>query len=335
MCMKAFEEQYKSALVEIEKLINVIDDKELLEQLKKDKEYILNYLYPKPKSVSKKLDFDLGIKDTKEEICDFIISNQLYFCPLSNISFINKNDKQIEKLFNRFLEEDIFGLKSVYEEIISNNGLNYTEESDNCWGRNTFMPSIKRNFIEIKKSKRLYEINSKVHELGHAKINVECLDIKNDFSTLKDNSFLESYSIFLELMFADYLKNNGKKKQGYELKFLIFQNIKDISRQLYEELDQYKDYSDVKKSLKYFFEMNYKTLKGYYLSLYFYYLYQSNPEVALEIINNFIKQVKFFDDKQIIKNFNLNKNCFSNDNVYKLYRELKQEKIKIKSRKAE
>lgn len=334
--MKEFEQQYKRALSEIEKKIKVTtNDKELLEQLKKDREYIFNYLYPKPKSDSKKLDFDLGIKDTKEEICDFIISNQIYFCPLSSVSFISKNDKKIEQLFNSFIEEDIFGLKSVYEEIILNNDLTYTDNSDNCWGRNTFIPSLKRNLMEIRKSKRLYESNSKVHELGHAKTNIECSKIKKSYATIKDNSFLESYSIFLELMFADYLKNNGKKKQGYELKFFIFRSIKDISKQLYEELDQYKEYSDIKKGLRYFFEMNYKTLKGYYLALYFYYLYQSNPEVGLKIINNFIKEIKLLDDNEVIKKFNLNKNCFNNDNVYKLYIDLKQDKIKIKSRKAE
>ena len=333
--MKIFEEQYKSALEEIETQITLTHDKELLEQLKKDKQYILNYLNPKPKSDSKKLVFDLAIKDTKEEISDFIISNQIYFCPLSSVSFISKNDKKIEQLFNNFIEEDIFGLKSVYEEIILNNGLVYNEESNNCWGINTFIPSIKRNFIEIRKSKKLYEANSKVHELGHAKTNIECSKTKKSNTPIKDNSFLESYSIFLELVFADYLKNNGKKKQGYELKFLIFQSIKDVSKQLYEELHQYKEYSEVRKGLKYFFESNYKTLKGYYLALYFYYLYQSNPKEALEIINNFIKEIKLLDDNEVVKKFNLNRNCFNRDNVYKLYIDLRQDKIKIKSRKAE
>lgn len=332
MHVKPFEEQYKNALEEIERLITITKDKEFLEQLKKDKEYILNYLYPKPKSDSKKIDFDLGITETKEEISDFIFSNQLYFYPLTNISFINKNDKQIGKLFNSFIEEDIFGLKNIYEEIILNNGLTYTDKSDNWWGRNVFIPSIKRNFMEIRKSKKLYEYNSKIHELGHAKTNIESYRLPYIY---KNNSFMESYSIFLELVFADYLKNNGKKKQGYELKKLIFQKIKDITKQLYEELDEYKNDSETKKALKYFFEINYKTLKGYYLSLYFYYLYKSNSKESLKIINSFIKEVNLLSDNDILKKFNINKNCFTNENVYKLYKELKEEKIKIKSRKAE
>lgn len=199
-------------------------------------------------------------------------------------------------------------------------------------GCNTFIPSIKRNFIEIKKTKKIYEISSKVHELGHAKTNIESYIMP--FSP-KYNSFLESYSIFLEMVFADYLINNGKRKEGYQLKFLIFDNIKDITKQLYDELEEYDKDSEVKNALKYFFEFNYMSLKGYYLALHFYFLYQSNPKESLEIINNFIKEVKLLDDNELIKKFNLNKECFSNENVYKLYRELKEEKNKIKSRKAE
>ena len=186
--------------------------------------------------------------------------------------------------------------------------------------------------MEIRKSKKLYEYNSKIHELGHAKTNIESYRLPYIY---KNNSFMESYSIFLELVFADYLKNNGKKKQGYELKKLIFQKIKDITKQLYEELDEYKNDSETKKALKYFFEINYKTLKGYYLSLYFYYLYKSNSKESLKIINSFIKEVNLLSDNDILKKFNINKNCFTNENVYKLYKELKEEKIKIKSRKAE
>ena len=327
--MKAFEEQYKKALIEIEEKIKTSNNnKDLLFQLKKDREYILDCLFPK--TVKKK--HNVEFIEINKEVSDMIILNQLDFCLLSNVFFVNRNDKDIEKMFIDFIEQDVFGLKELYIEIMNNSGLIYTETEDKFWGRNIFIPSIKRNLIEIKKSNRLYESSSKIHELGHAKTNIEsfCLPYVS-----KDNSFLESYSIFLELVFADYLKNNGKKKQGYELKFLIFQSIKDVSKQLYEEMDKYKEYSEERKGLKYFFELNYKTLKGYYLALYFYYLYQSNPKEALEIINNFIKEIKLLDDNEVVKKFNLNRNCFNRDNVYKLYIDLKQDKIKIKSRKAE
>lgn len=103
-----------------------------------------------------------------------------------------------------------------------------------------------------------------MHELGHAKTNIESYIMP--FSP-KYNSFLESYSIFLEMVFADYLINNGKRKEGYQLKFLIFDNIKDITKQLYDELEEYDKDSEVKNALKYFFEFNYMSLKGYYLEM--------------------------------------------------------------------
>ena len=330
ICMKILEEQYKQALIEIEEKIKTSKkDKHLLNQLKIDREYIKNYLYPKLSNKSRRTDFDLGITETKDEISDMIISNQLSFSPLSGVFFINKNDKKIEKLFNDFIEEDTFGLKKVYDKIILNNWLVRVKIEKKFLGVNTFIPSIKRNFIQINKNKKLYEVTSKIHELGHAKTNIESFKLPYIY---KKNSFLESYSIFLELVFADYLKNKGKQKQGYELKFLIFQSIKDITEQLYEELGEYKSVCEDEVVFKYFFEKNYKTLKGFYLALYFYFLYQSSPKETLEMINNFIKEVKLLNDNEIIKKFNINKNYFNKNNAYKLYKQLKEEKIKVKQK---
>lgn len=319
------EEKYKQILVEIEKRIKTAKpNSALLSQLESDKKLILNCLYPELYKLSPSC--DLNIKETKDEISSFVINHQLYFCPLSGVCFINKNNRNIEKLFNNFINEDIFGLKKVYEEIISNDGLTYVESSHPFWGKNLFLSSLKRNLIEIRKSNKLYEATSLVHELGHAKTNVECNGIPKTF---KNNSFLESYSIFLELVFADYLKDNGLKKEGFELKLLTFRHIKNLIKTLYEQLEEYKN-SDEKRRFDYFYEKSYKSLKSYYLSLHFYFLYKANQKDALKIINSFIKEIKLLDDNEIIKKFNLNKKCFSNDNVYKLYRELSFEKSNIK-----
>jgi len=327
--MKLFEDQYKQALIEIEERIKTTKDKNLLFQLKKDKKYILNYFYPELIKKNNEFDFQLNIIESNEEINKIITNNQLYFLPLFSASFIKKNDKKMEMLFNSFIEEDEFGLKKIYDEIVLNNGLIYTETKSNYSGCNIFIPSIKRNFIEIKKSKKLYEVNSKVHELGHAKINIESYKIPYKIS---NNSFLESYSIFLEMVFADYLKSHGKRKEGYQLKFLVFDRIKSLTKQLYEDLEEYKKINQTTKPVKYFFEMNFKSLKGYYLALNFYFLYKSNPKESLKIINSFIKEVKLLDEKELIKKFNLNEMCFNKKVVYKLYTKLKDEKIKIKQK---
>lgn len=319
------EEKYKQILVEIEKRIKTAKPNSVfLSQLETDKKLLLNCLYPELYKLSSSC--DLNIKETKDEIISFVINHQLYFCPLSGVYFINKNNKNIEELFNNFINEDTFGLKKVYEEIISNDGLTYVECEQPFWGKNLFISSLKRNLIEIRKSNKLYEATSKVHELGHAKTNVE--SIENPIR-LKNNSFLESYSIFLELVFADYLKNNGLKKEGFELKLLTFRHIKNLIKTLYEQLSEYKN-SDEQRRFDYYYEKNYRILKSYYLSLHFYFLYKDNPKDTLKIIDSFIKQVKILDDNEIIKKFNLNKKCFSNDNVYKLYRELSYEKSNIK-----
>lgn len=319
------EEKYKQILVEIEKRIKTArPNSVLLSQLEYDRKLILNCLYPElmPKLTSK----DLNIKETKEEITSFVFNNQLYFCPIAGIPFINKNNKNIEKSFSRFIEEDTFGLKEIYEEVILNDGLTYVSFEQSFWGKNIFISSLKRNLIEIRKSNKLYEATTKVHELGHAKTNVECNDTPETF---KSNSFLESYSIFLELVFADYLKDNGLKKEGFELKLLVFRRVKDLIKTLYEQVSEYNS-TEKRIRFDYYYEKTYMTLKSYYLSLHFYFLYKDNPKDTLKIINSFIKQVKILDDNEIIKKFNLNEKCFSNGNVYKLYRQLSYEKSNIK-----
>lgn len=321
------EEKYKQILVEIEKRIKTAKpNSALLSQLESDKKLILNCLYPELYKLSSSC--DLNIKETKDEIISFVINHQLYFCPLSGVYFINKKNKKIEKLFSNFINEDTFGLKKVYEEIISNDGLTYVESNHPFWGKNLFILSLKRNLIEIRKSNELYEATSLVHELGHAKTNVECNGIPKTF---KNNSFLESYSIFLELVFADYLKDNGLKKEGFELKFLVFRHVKDLIKTLYEQIGEYNS-TEQRIRFDYYYEKTYMTLKSYYLSLYFYFLYKDNQKDALKIINSFIKEVKVLDDNEIIKKFNFNKKCFGNDNVYKLYRELSYEKSRVKQK---
>ena len=321
------EEKYKQILVEIEKKFKTSKpNSALLLQLESDKKLILNCLYPE--LVKKSSSYDLNIKETKDEISSFVINHQLYFCPLSGIYFINKNNKDIEKLFNSFINEDVFGLKKIYEEVILNDGLTYVECDQPFWGKNLFISSLRRNLIEIRKSNKLYEATSKVHELGHAKTNVE--SIGNPIR-LKNNSFLESYSIFLELVFADYLKDNGLKKEGFELKLLVFRHIKNLIKTLYEQLSEYKNRGEQSR-FDYFYEKSYMALKSYYLSLHFYFLYKDNQKDALKIINSFIKEVKVLDDNELIKKFNLNQKCFSNDNVYKLYRELSFEKSRAKQK---
>lgn len=321
------EEKYKQVLIELDKRIKATNPNSvLLSQLEYDKQLILNCLYPD--LAPKPFLYDLNIKETKEEMEAFVFSHQLYFCPLSGIYFINKNNKEIEKLFNSFIEEDIFGLKNVYEDVILNDGLTYVNVGHAFWGKNIFISSLKKNLIEIRKSNKLYEATSKVHELGHAKVNIECI---SNHAGMKKNSFLESYSVFLELVFADYLKYNGLKKESFELKILILRHIKSLIKMLYEQLSEYKN-SEEKRSFDYFYEKNYRMLKSYYLSLHFYFLYNDNPKDALKIINSFIKEVKVLDDNEIIKKFNLNEKCFSNNNAYKLYRQLSYEKSRVKQK---
>ena len=127
--MNLFEEQYRKDLIEIEEKINTCkDNKILLNQLNEDKKYIISCLNQEQSKV-KKMNLDLKLTDNEDEIKDLVNSNQIHLSYITNISFVNKNDKEIEKLFNNFLEEDLFGLKKVYDEIVSNKGLIFVKDN--------------------------------------------------------------------------------------------------------------------------------------------------------------------------------------------------------------
>ena len=102
-------EQYKNTLIEIEdKIKNCKNNEKYLNQLKKDREYILNCFSFKD---SNNGNFDFNIKDTKEEINSLIITNQLYCSFLPNISFV--------KFFDIDLSETEISdyVKNMYEMI--------------------------------------------------------------------------------------------------------------------------------------------------------------------------------------------------------------------------
>lgn len=315
--MKIFAEYLKEDLLKIEKEIKKEKDEKILIQLKKDKKNILDYISSKSKNN------DISIEENKDEIAELIITNQVYCYNLYGFSNFKNNDKEILNLFNEFIKEDEFDLKYVYEKVLLDKSFKYDYSNKFYSGCNFYIPSLNKNYILITKDKKLYECNSIIHELGHAKVNMEGTTIPY---INNKNSFLESYSVFLEFVFADYLKSKGKLKEGYQLKYLIFNKIKDNLKGLYNNLNNYLDNRGNQRCFIY----GYNSLKGDLLGLYFYYLYLDNKSNFNNIINNFITDVKNADDKNLIKKLNINQDYFSNKNIYKLYNQLKMEKNKIK-----
>lgn len=323
----------KELLTEDLKIINkkIISatNKDEINLLKKDRSIITNYLSPNKNVDINKINFDLGITDTKEKIYNNI-SNLCLLSDISKSYFIKKNDYEFINFLNSFIINTEFNLSSIYSDIVLNNGIVYSKEKRPYYGYNLFIPSLNKNYFKIIQDKILYECNCLVHELGHAQINIENKKKNIDF---KKNSFSESYPIFLELIFSDFLKEKGRKKESYQIKYMLFNKIKTLIRLLNEEIYDYLNSNENNKIFKFYYERNYRELKSSLLALYIYDLYKNNKKEGLILIKNFINYSKLLDDNQLIKEFNIDESYLTNNYIYKLYIQIENEINDIKQKR--
>ena len=319
--MNIFKEEFEKDLIEIDKKLQLETDVDVIKQLLKDKKYIINVLNPKRTKAS----FEYMNKENKEDMLKIIQSSQIYFRPLKQIR-CTKNNTQILNLFKKFLDEDIFNLKCIYQKIISYNGIKYLDDS-NCYGSTTYITSLNKNYIQIAKTKNIFEYTTLVHELGHSKINF----IGNKFCVdRKESIYGEAYSIFLELIFSNFLKDNNLLKESYEIKNLIFRQTNDFSRELNDEYYDYLEYSDEQSFNRFIFEFKYKYFKNILLALQFYYMYKANVDLTIQKIKYFIDNIYKVTDNELLSVIKIDMSDFNNENINKLYNELVEEKGKIK-----
>lgn len=320
--MNLFKEELEKDLIEIDKKLELETDINGIKQLLKDKEYILNAIYPKKFNVFSKY----MNKENKEEMLKVIESSQIYFRPLKNVRY-SKRNTQIFNLITKFLDEDNFNLKNTYQKIINYNGIKYLDNSDSYYGSTTYITSLNKNYIQISKTKNVFEHTTLVHELGHAKINF----IGNKYSVNKKESIYgEAYSIFLELVFSEFLKNNNLLKESYEIKYFIFKQINDFSSELNHEYYDYLEYSDEQNLNKFVFEFKYMYFKNMLLALQFYYMYKTNTDLTIKKITYFIDNIYKVTDNELLRIIEIDMSAFNNENINKLYNELVEEKSKIK-----
>lgn len=320
--MNLFKEELKKDLIEINKRLEVAIDDDIIQQLLKDKEYILGILYPETIKIS----FKYINKESKEEIGKIIKSSQFYLEPLKKIKCTNNNIYVVD-LFKKFLLDDKFNLRNTFTKIRNYNGIKYLNSNHNYYGATTYINSLNKNYIEICKTKNIFEYSTLIHELGHAKMNF----IGNKFCFNKEkSSYEETYPIFLELIFSDFLKDNGMAKESYKIKYFIYKQIRMFSRELNEEYYDYLKYSDKQNFSRFIFELKYRYFKSMLLALQFYYMYKSNPDLTMRKIEYFINNIYKVTDRELLKYIGIDIHRFNNKNVNKLYNGLKEQKEKIK-----
>lgn len=313
-----FEEEYKKSLIEINEMLKFTYDENIRKQLLKDKQYIENLLF------KNKFDFKYNNQLDDKDIFDLIMYNQGYYKTLRNLKFIFSDNKIILDLFNKFIVKNEFKLKNTYKTILNYNGIKYINlKNANCFGSTIYIQSLNKNYIQIYKTKKAYECYSTlIHELGHSKINF-CAN--NEYQS----SYTETYPIFLELVFSDFLKDNGAPKESFNIKSVILNQVKEFIEELYEEYNDYVYYNENQLFNKYMFENKFKSLKGYLLALELYFNYQTNPQDILDKLEVFVNNIRKINDNDLLRLIDI-EDINSNKNINKFYELLKDEKVKIK-----
>lgn len=321
--MNLFEEEYKKSLVEINKLLETTTDITLKKQLLNDKEVILNRLYPNQMTSN----FKYISKVSKEEIKKMILSTQLDIMSIKNIKKPHKKDIYLFELFKQFINNNKLNIKNTYKKITNYNGIKYISSNNFYYGATIYIPSLKKNFIKVCNTKNIYKYSVLVHELGHAKINF----IENKINLNRQKSSLEeSYPIFLELVFSDYIKDKGFLEESFQIKYLIYNQIKQCIKELNDEVFDYLHYDENRYVDRFIFDNKYELLKNLLLGLQLYYMYLNNPDLTLIKLENFVNNIYKVSDNELLKMLEINEILFNDKNVSKFYIELKSQKIKIK-----
>ena len=129
----------------------------------------------------------------------------------------------------------------------------------------------------------------------------------------------------MELIFSDYLKENGFEKEAYNLKISFLNQIRTQLIELKYELHDYLNRPRKKSIDNFIFEYKYESSRDMILALYLYDRYLLNPENTLIKIDYFILNLN------ILSILDFDKNIFNNINKVfsKIYNKLEKERLML------
>ncbi len=274
---------------------------------------------------------ELNIKrinnQNKLEIADIVTTNKIEHINLKTVRS-NKNEKKVNnnEIFNNFVDENEFGLKSTYYSILNYNGIYYDKTKKEYLGQNIYIKSLDKNYIEIYKTDKLMFYEVLIHELGHAHLNF--LN-QNSFDKNLSSNFSETYSYFLGLKFMDYIKNYNLYRQSFNYKHKFFMNIVLDNEVLNDKIYTYLKSTDVEFNA--LFDYDYKLFLSKLLALYFYNLYSTNKNDALQKLKMFSNNFGNSNDVQLLKFLNIKIDDLKNKKIlYNFYEGLIKERSYIK-----
>ena len=156
------------------------------------------------------------------------------------------------------------------------------------------------NFVSALYKGRLKESSVLVHEIAHAHT-VEAKDSSNESLNYCVSTFCEALSKYQELLYVDYLYENGKKKDAIYNMGMMLDNFIAQFEANYGMLLSLNEYN-------YFASKTIKYVVSFLLACKLYHLYHQNPEAATNMQRKLEIMIGTCSDYEIFKTFEL-ENC--------------------------
>jgi hypothetical protein len=322
--MKIFNDEFTKDLLEIMRRLEHEKNINVRNVLLKDLKLILLYLginiVEDPRNNKKILNNRII---NVNELTNYIIKNQTNRIKIKEFKLFYVNHKKLSLLTKTFLERPNSKLSSTYKKMISYGGIKYFKEYSGYLGCTRYFKSLDKNYIEIYKKNLITDYSTKVHELSHARVNSICNN--------PPKQFYEVYPNFMELIFSDYLKENGFEKEAYNLKISFLNQIRNQLIELKYELHDYLNRPRKKSIDNFIFEYKYESSRDMILALYLYDRYLLNPENTLIKIDYFILNLNKLSEDELLSILDFDKNIFNNINKVfsKIYNKLEKERLML------
>lgn len=258
-------------------------------------EYINNY------HKYKKFNYDLTKIAT--------VINQLYGYETIEPIFKEKiNIDDAIKIDSQFLKQYDKDMYDYFENFIINGNFFVVNNIFEGYGYSSVADELLDPYIILCKSNNIYYTTVLMHELVHVYLSEKERNMtKQEASLQYINGVSETYSIFIEFLVLDFLKeNNLFNKDIIPYKKDLYSGLIEYLKILYLMIDPDDLCFESSEEVSFYNEAKIYSY-GYLLAYHFYDQYLNNRDKAKENITNFMLDSKKYEFEYLINNYGLNK----------------------------
>ena len=237
------------------------------------------------------------------------------------------SDEEYDKLLIDFLKGYDIRLLEIYEllkreERIEMNPKKYNLSVDSL-GLDIHLLSTDESFIFSRFNNKIGKSSIIPHELGHSFLHQGSNNIYT-FIAKNGSLFSEAYSIFLEMIFYDYLKDTMYHKSAFKAEYAKLDSFLAITEYVHSIVLLFENMT-LRDGKLYLFDSMVadtyavKLVLSNMLAMYLVDLYRNNRKQFIKEINTFFEMYKYASDEEKLKRFKLDDMVSGTNSVLNSY----------------